>query len=213
MLDFARRARLSPGLACGNRWRVSQFLKAVLAGAAGLGIGLLASAFALSRGSPFDRVRLRAWEFQAHAGSIEADPYTRASLERSGEIPLAVGEGLQLIAWVDDDGRPLDARCVYRVGSRVPAARYWTLSLVDPQGFAIENAAQRYGFRSSEIVRASNGDFAITVSAEATPGNWLPIGAGGPFALALRLYDTPLGATAGGIEASAAPHVARIRCS
>ena len=192
---------------------MSQFFKTVLAGAAGLGVGLLASAFALSRGSPFDRVRLGAWEIEAHAGSIEADPYTRASVERSGEIPLAVGEGLQLIARVDDDGRPLDARCVYRVGSRVPAARYWTLNLIDPDGWPIENAAQRYGFRSSEILRASNGDFFITISAEAAPGNWLPIGAGGRFALALRLYDTPLGATAGGIETSTAPHVARIRCS
>jgi hypothetical protein len=188
-------------------------MKAFLACAIGVGVGLAASAYVLSGASPFDRVRLGPWEIVAHAGSIESDPYTRASLERSGEIPLAVGEGLQLIAREDDDGRPLDARCVYEVGPRVPAARYWTLSVIDPDGWPIENAAQRYGFRSSEILRAANGDFAVTVSAEAAPGNWLPVGAAGPFVLALRLYDSPLAATAGGIEKTTAPHVARIGCA
>ena len=76
-----------------------------------------------------------------------------------------VGEGLQLIARVDDGGRALDARCVYTVGPRVPAARYWTLSLIDPDGWPIENPAERYGFRSSEILRAANGDFVVTVAA------------------------------------------------
>lgn len=191
---------------------MTNLMKALLACAIGVGIGLAASAYALSRASPFDKVRLGPWEIVAHAGSIEADPYTRASIERSGEIPLATGEGLQLIAREDDDGRPLDARCSYEVGPRVPAARYWTLSLVDSHGWPIENPAQRYGFRSSEILRASNGDFTITVSAEAAAGNWLPIGRSGPFALILRLYDSPLGATAGGIEKSSAPRVARIAC-
>lgn len=189
------------------------FVKAVLACAIGVAVGLAASAYALSGASPFDRVRLGAWEIEPHAGSLDADPYTRARVERSGEIPLAVGEGLRLIAREDDDGRPLDARCVYQVGSHVPSARYWTLSVVDPEGWPIENAAQRYGFRSSEILRAANGDFTISISTEAAPGNWLPIGAPGRFALALRLYDTPLGATAGGIERSATPRVARIGCA
>ena len=191
---------------------MADFVKVLLVCVVGLGLGLLASAYALSRSSPFDRVRLGPWEIAAHAGSTEADPYTRANLERSGEIPLAVGEGLQLIARVDDDGRPLDARCVYDVGPRIPAARYWTLSLIDPDGWPVDNLAGRYGFRSSEIQRAVNGDFAITVARDAHPGNWLPIGRAGPFALALRLYDSPLGATAGEIDKSAAPRVTRVGC-
>ncbi len=191
---------------------MADFLKVLLVCGIGLGLGLMASAYALSRSSPFDRVRLGPWELVAHAGSTEADPYTRANLERSGEIPLAVGEGLRLIARVDDDGRPLDARCVYTVGPRVPAARYWTLSLIDPDGWPIDNLAERYGFRSSEILRAANGDFVIAVAAEAHPGDWLPIGRPGPFALALRLYDSPLGATAGAIDRTAVPRVTRVGC-
>ncbi len=184
----------------------------VIVGVLGLVIGLTASAFAVSHLSPFDQVRLGAWSIEAHAGSIEADPYTRARLATSGEIPLATGEGLQLIAREDDDGRRLDARCVYQIGPRAPAARYWTLSLTDPQGFPVANPADRYGFRSSEILRAGSGDFVITAAAEVQPGNWLPIGAAGPFALALRLYDSPLGATAAAIDPAMAPRIKRVGC-
>jgi len=192
---------------------VADFVRIVLICVAGLALGLIASAFALSRPSPFDRVRLGAWSVEAHAGSIDADPYTHARIARSGEIPLAIGEGLQLIAREDDDGRPLDARCVYRIGPRAPAARYWTLSLVEPQGFPVANPAERYGFRSSEILRAGDGDFVVTVAAEIQPGNWLPVGAPGAFALVLRLYDSPLGATAAAIDPSTAPRVTRIGCA
>lgn len=191
---------------------MADFVQIVLVGVLGLALGLAATAFALSGPSPFDQVRLGAWSIEAHAGSAEADPYTRARLARSGEIPLATGEGLQLIARKDDDGRPLDARCVYRIGPRAPAARYWTLSLTDPQGFPVANPADRYGFRSSEILRDGAGDFVVTAAAEVQPGNWLPIGAPGPFALALRLYDLPLGATAAAIEPATVPRVKRVGC-
>ena len=143
---------------------------------------------------------------------MEADPYTLARIARSGEIPLANGEGLQLVARGDDDGRPLDARCVYRIGPRVPDAGAWTVSLIDPHGFPVANPAERYGFRSSELLRDGAGHFAISVAAEVQPGNWLPIGAPGPFALVLTLYDSPLGATAGAIDPSTVPRVTRTGC-
>ena len=192
---------------------MSTLVKAILACASGLALGLWASRTILEAGAPFGVVVIGPWSAEAKAGSLEADPYTLAGVERSGEIPLGLGEGLQLVARVDDDGRPLDARCVYRVGARAPAARYWTLSVVDGDGYPIENPARRYGFRSSEILRAGDGGFAVFVSAAAHAGNWLPIGASGPFALALRLYDSPLSATAGGIERSATPAIAREGCA
>jgi hypothetical protein len=192
---------------------VTTFAKAILICALGLALGLWTSRAILEAGAPFGVVSIGPWRAAAKAGSLDADPYTLAVIERSGEIPLGLGEGLRLVARVDDAGRPLMARCVYRVGARAPAARYWTLSVTDRDGYPIENAAQRYGFRSSEILRAADGGFAIYVSATAHAGNWLPVGAPGPFALALRLYDSPLSATAGGIERSATPSIAREGCA
>src|SRR5947209_8560677 len=121
------------------------YFRFVLVIAIGLALGLAASAEILSGPAPFDRVRLGPWEIDARAGSLDADPYQRAILVRSGEIPLAVGEGLQLVARVDDEGHLLDGRCAYEIGPHVPEARYWTLTLTDIKGRPIANPSDRYG--------------------------------------------------------------------
>jgi hypothetical protein len=86
------------------------------------------------------------------------------------------------------------------------------LGIVDRRGFPIDNVAQRLVFRSSEILRDSDGGFTITVSPSARSGNWLPIGKKEPFYLALRLYDTPFSATASAIDKDALPRVVRDGC-
>jgi hypothetical protein len=187
-------------------------IKALLACIVGLAVGLWATSASLRIGRGFDATTIGAWTVSEKAGAPDADPYTRANLERSGEIPLAAGEGLQFIARSDDSGAALDPRCAYLVGHTTPPARYWTLTLSDRQGFPVENPAARYGFRSSEIVRSADGGFIIAVSAGAHSGNWLPIGAKNRFALALRLYDSPVSATAGAIEKAAMPSIVRESC-
>ena len=192
---------------------VNILTKLIIAALVGLGLGLWSAAASLNNGGFFDVTRIGVWRVSPRAGTPEADPYTRASLERSGEIPLALGEGLQFIARSDDQGSALSAACVYQVGVKTPPARYWTLSAVDRKGFPIENPAERYGFRSSEILREANGDFHIAVAATVQPGNWLPVGGEGSFQLVLRLYDSPVSATAGGIDKAAMPGVRRESCS
>jgi hypothetical protein len=186
--------------------------KAFIACVAGLVLGLWATAASLRSRPAFDITTIGAWTVSDNASALESSPYARADLERSGEIPLAAGEGLQFVAGVDDGGAPLSARCAYLVGRTTPPARYWTLSLVDRQGFPLENPAGRYGFRSTEVARDADGGFTIAVSASAHAGNWLPIGTKGAFALVLRLYDSPVGATAGAIDKRAMPRIAREAC-
>ena len=83
-----------------------------------------------------------------------------------------------------------------------PQARYWTLTLYDPQGRLVANSIDRHGFTSQEIVRHADGSFDITVGPRARPGNWLPTGGVERYVLVLRLYDTPVGvATRTGREA------------
>lgn len=191
---------------------VTTILKAFLTALAGLAIGLWATDRMLSQPRLFARGAIGAWAVEDAAGGAEVDPYTRARVQRNGIIPMALGEGLQLIARVDDAGRPFDDRCLYRIGPHAPLARYWTLGLVDRAGFPVANPAGRYVMRSSEILREGDGGIAIWISALAHSGNWLPIGAPGRFALVLRLYDSSLGATFGGVDRAAAPSIVRERC-
>jgi hypothetical protein len=188
------------------------FIKTLIAGAIGLAAGLWTAESVLSANQGLESTRIGAWTAAVKAGTPEADPYTRATIERSGEIALAPGEGLQLIAPVDDSGAALNPRCSYTVGRRVPAARYWTIGVVDQRGFPINNPAGRTVFRSSEIMRDGEGGFSIAVAPSAQPGNWLPIGADQAFYLVLRLYDSPFSATAAAIDKDALPHVVREGC-
>jgi hypothetical protein len=87
----------------------------------------------------------------------------------------------------------LDGRCDITVAGVTPQARYWTITLYDPNGSLVANSMQRHGFTSQEIVRRSDGSFEITIGPRVRPGNWLPTGGVERYVLALRLYDSPIG--------------------
>lgn len=157
--------------------------------------------------------KMLAWEFSPRVGSSEIDPYTRARLFFEGELPLAAGEGYTLRARTDVAGAPLDRMCRYRVASPLPAARYWTLTLTDPHGRVLANLAQRYSLTSAEILRASDGTFSILIGPDAMAGNWLPTGREqGRFEIMLRLYETPLAATATHIDPRTMPRLEKLGC-
>jgi hypothetical protein len=179
---------------------------------AALALGLWTTEAALTGALPISVDRLGPWRAAVRGGSAEADPYGHARVERSGEIPLGLGEGLRLAAPTDSDGRALDSGCLYRVGPHAPPARYWTLEAVDEAGSPLENPAQRYVVRSSEILRESDGGFWVWVSARAHAGNWLPVGGAGGFSLTLRLYDPALTGLTAGADSATAPRIERVSC-
>ena len=176
-------------------------------------IGLGSAYWAVMDSYPFGTVRASTWVAAPRVGSREVDPYAKAVVARSAEIPLASGEGLMLTATGDEAGRPLDAHCTYRIGSLTPQARYWTVTLYDDGGHPVVSELQRSGFTSSEIVRDAEGRFAITLSREPMPGNWLRMPERGRPSVVLRLYDTPVGAGSAALDPRALPVVERVGCA
>src|SRR5436309_5461927 len=160
--------------------------------AAIFGLGL--TQFALTRGTAFGAITIGAWTAWPKTGTADIDPYARAAIARSGELPIGSGDGIAFYARTDDAGHALDGRCETLLRGITPAARFWTLTLYDPEGRLVANSANRYGFTSQEITRFSDGSFQIVVAPRARPGNWLPSGGADRYALVLRLYDTPVGA-------------------
>ena len=184
--------------------------------ALGLGavLGLASADWATRGGYPFGGVAVGAWTAWPRAGSTAADPYTRAVNARRGEVPLAVGEGLLLTAAADDAGQALDATCTYRVAGVTPPARAWTLTVAGRGAPEPDRQALREGFTSTEILREADGRFAIVLGPEVEAGNWLPSPrASGPIRLALRLYDTPVAASAGTLDREAVPAITRTGCA
>jgi len=167
--------------------------------------------YAIERGQLFGAVAVGNWTAWPGTGSVDADPYSMAMLARTGEVPLGAGEGLAFTATLDHQGELLTHACVYAVSGEAPAARLWTLTAYDDQGYLMANAARRTGFHSREVLRNEQGRFRITVSAEVAPGNWLPIGAAENFGLVFRLYDTPL-TTGSQITDLVMPEIRRVGC-
>src|SRR3954466_3336147 len=127
------------------------------------------------------------------AAPPDADPCSRATIVRNGELPIGTGDGVAFTATADDKKKVLDGRCDVVVSGVTPPARFWTLTLYDRQGHLVPNSLQRYGFTSQEIVRQSDGSFEIRIASRSRAGNWLPTGGIERYALMLRLYDTPVG--------------------
>ena len=156
-------------------------------------VGLGATWLALSRGTAFGSVAIGAWTAWPKNGTRDADPYARATIARTGELPVGSGDGIAFVARADDNGRSLDGRCDVVVSGVTPQARFWTITLYDPLGRLVANSVDRYGFTSQEIVRRSDGSFEIVAAPRARPGNWLPTGGVDNYQLVLRLYDSPVG--------------------
>ncbi len=154
------------------RLLIGLLLSFVIAGAIGLGT----TWFALSHNMSFGGLTLGAWKSNPRRGTTGTDPYARAVIARNGELPIGVGDGITFRADLDDSGRPLDGRCDVMVRGTTPSARYFTLTLYSPSGNLVANSLSRFGFTSQELVRDRKGEFEVTVSPRARPGNWLPTG-------------------------------------
>ena len=176
-------------------------------------IGLGATWLTLTRGVAFGSLTIGAWTAWPKSGSVDIDPYARATIARTGELPIGTGDGVAFYAHTDDAGTAFDGRCTFVISGMSPAARYWTVTLYDPDGRLVANSIDRHGFTSAEVVRDASGRFAINVGPRARPGNWLPSGGVEKFVLVWRLYDTPIGVAMRTTKEGPMPAIVRKGCS
>lgn len=180
--------------------------------AIGAGAGLWSASESLRDQAGFGRVDIGPWTTFARSGSFDIDPYARAAIARRGELPLGAGEGVVFTAARDDEGRPLNGRCDYRMQGATPLARAWTLTVHTSDGGLFLERPTRHGLTSGEIVRDSDSRVSIALSRQARPGNWLQLATDGPFILALRLYDTAASSLSRALDRSQLPRIERVRC-
>jgi len=192
---------------------VRLFLGSLLTFALAAAIGLGATWMTLTRGVAFGALTIGGWTAWPKSGSVDIDPYARATIARTGELPVGTGDGVAFYARNDDSGNPFDGRCNFAISGLTPAARYWTVTLYDPKGRLVANTLDRHGFTSAEVVRAADGHFVVNVAPRARPGNWLPTGGIEQFVLVWRLYDTPIGVATRTSKEGPMPAIARKGCS
>jgi hypothetical protein len=190
---------------------VKAILTLVTVVAVGVALGIASAWQAVESARPFDIIRIGVWEARPTAGTEDADPYSRAWLARTGELPLGSGEGLELVAVHDEDGTPLQGNCAIRLAGRTPPARLWTVAVEGAEGDTLPGGPNSRALGSESILRSQDGTFTIHLAPEPRPGNWLSSRHSGPIRLVIRLYDTTA-RTVTGVTTFAMPEVISEGC-
>jgi hypothetical protein len=68
-------------------------------------IGLGTTWFVLNQGVAYGGITIGAWTAWPKNGTPGVDPYARAMVARTGELPVGSGDGLTFYARADDGGR------------------------------------------------------------------------------------------------------------
>jgi hypothetical protein len=152
-------------------------------------LGLGSSWYMVERGSPLNTVTAGPWTAWTASGRTDADPYTRAHDARLGILPLSTEIAETYIARSDSDGRALHSSCEYTISGHQVPDMWWSLTVFDASGRLIPNALGRYTFTSNTMAIDPDGSFEATLSRDASPGDWLPVGGAGRLSLAFTLFD------------------------
>ncbi|WP_273725543.1 DUF1214 domain-containing protein [Brucella gallinifaecis] len=166
-----------------------------------LGGGIWATNYVLDHFEGFGELQLGVWSAYPAAGTIDADPYSKARAARKAYLSLGTAEGLPFYARKDSNGHELRRGCSYSLSGFTPSARFWTLY---PASTNLEPITPRGGLQpaihSREMLYAHDGSVKVTISQNASPDNWLPVEGVGNFVLVLTLYDTPAASSSGLVD-------------
>jgi hypothetical protein len=163
---------------------------AMLVIAIALSSGLGSALFALESSRNRGTMSIGPWTAAPQAGVD--NPYATAIAATTLDLPFGASEGIVFTARTDSRGDPLTGNCSYTIAGSAPASRLWTLTVYDADNGLMANAASRTGFHSRELLWEPDGQFKITASISAQPGNWIPTNVADRLVFVFRIYDTPL---------------------
>jgi hypothetical protein len=153
----------------------------------------------LSEGKKAAGIGKTGWVYTLESGAYGVDYLYRAAIAQ-----CCLGENLPQDAVhpalaTDNEGRPLDGNSNYLMhfdrGKLPPVDAFWSVTAYDKDGYFIPNSLGRQALGDrSNLIANPDGTVDLFVQS-ASPGkdkeaNWLPVAAGQPFTLLLRLYSS-----------------------
>jgi hypothetical protein len=182
----------------------------------GIAGGSIAAVYHIRTGLGAGDVVNGPWHTAKTYGTAAADPLTRARVALGGLLALPAKEAMYFTARTDSKGRPLEGRCRYTVNGGEFEARWWSLTLYNPQGYLVANSANIYSVGSSAVLM--NESKPLTWFIEIAPNgphntsNFIPSGGSKTFDLTLRVYH-PIGALFARPDKVALPTITREGCA
>lgn len=173
----------------------------------GLGSAALAVRGALSGGRSW-----RGWSGDPNIGSTAADRWTRARVARTGLLALSKAQTIYFTRYVDERGRPLEARCAYLLSGGPLPARWWSVTLYAADNYLPQRVEGAFSVDATRVHRDWRGGWRARVAPNrADAPDWISTRNAGRFSLTLRLYN-PAPAAAANFGAIPMPSLKTLSC-
>lgn len=183
------------GLVPGKVWDASKLdaatLKAINAGAKDAMAAMQAKIKAMG-------TKVNGWNVLNEFMGVYGTSYLhRAGIALGGLGANLPEDAVYPTAFVDGDGRPLDAKNKYVVhfpkGQTPPAGAFWSITMYDGEGFQVPNPIDRFAIGDRDKLKF-NEDGSLDIYVQpVSPGkdkesNWLPAPKSGPIGPTMRIY-------------------------
>lgn len=139
----------------------------------------------------FNNLTINNWHKLGMNDQKNPDPYKSLYYIWNGIIAPSKVEGLSYWLQSDQNGRPLQPNCTYKLHSSPIATEFFTIYTTDSNFHTIYNAQLPTALNSSDLVLDETGNFTILISKYPQSNNWLATLAEQPFYIILNLYNTP----------------------
>jgi hypothetical protein len=177
-----------------------------------IGLGSTLTYFSLG-GAGFIPLVIGQWVAFPQAGTLNADPYSKAKLMREPFLALGAAEGVMFFAHYDEKGVPLSGLCDYEIVGKNPSARLWTMFIVntDYTSLQLDDINWPTFLNARSIIYHNATDFRISVASKARTDNWIAVSREKNFIVVMTLYDTAIVTNKGMIE-TLMPTLKKLNC-
>ncbi len=178
---------------------------------AGLAVGAGVAIWQIRSSGMGADITIGPWVTGRDIGTENTDLQTRAVVALRGLLALPKEEARYFTTRTDSAGEPLSGKCSYTVAGGPMEARWWSITLYDPEGWLIVNRWNRHSVGSAAVTPDASGNWTFTVSPGEQEGNWIPTATDGEFDLTLRTYR-PRGGLASDPGSARLPTITRGEC-
>jgi hypothetical protein len=156
---------------------------------AGLGAGAASAVWTMKRGG-LRGDGYEGWYGSSVAGSIDADPWTRAKIALTGLLALNKSQAIYFTRNTDDQGERLREGCSYRVSGGAMPGSWWSVTVYADDDYLPMNDDDALSFDATEVSPDAQGQWTATV-ADKRPesGAWASSRKAGAYTLTLRIYQ------------------------
>lgn len=162
-------------------------MKIVLSLLVALMAGFISAYLMIEKNSAASAVRNGSWAINTNIGAQDTDPYVKAHVALHALLALNKSEAIYFVANEDQEGKPLQGGCTYKVTGQSIDARWWTITAYGSDDFLIPGGEGHFAVSVNEL---GNTKFSFPIAPSLKAGTTgLVTAEAAQFSLLLRTYN------------------------